>query len=72
MVALGVAALWAGYYLTMYGYCLIRGYDVPFTALMHTAWPTAPEGLGAKTFQTVQGSVLWGRSCSRGRWASPS
>lgn len=39
MVAMGVAALWAGYTLTMYGYCLIRGYDVPFTALFHTAWP---------------------------------
>ena len=39
MVALGVAALWAGYTLTMYGYCLVRGYDVPFPALFHTTWP---------------------------------
>lgn len=36
-VALGVA--WAGYAVGIWGYCLVRGYDVPFTGLFHATWP---------------------------------
>jgi hypothetical protein len=39
MVAIGLAAVWAGYAVTLYGYCLVRGYDVPFTALFRATWP---------------------------------
>jgi len=39
MVALGVGTFWAGYTLALWGYCLVRGYDVPFTALFHSTWP---------------------------------
>jgi len=39
MVALGVGTFWAGYTLATWGYCLIRGYNVPFTALFHSTWP---------------------------------
>lgn len=39
MVALGVGTLWLGYAVSMWGYCLVRGYDVPFTALFHATWP---------------------------------
>ena len=54
MVAMGVAALWAGYTLTMYGYCLIRGYDVQFTQLFHTTWP----GVHVKTQAPAGGHKL--------------
>lgn len=54
MVALGLGTVWAGYYLFLYGYCLVRGYDVGFTDLIHSAWPgtaskaatAAPTGQG--------------------------
>jgi hypothetical protein len=39
MVAIGLAAVWAGYAITLYGYCLVRGYDVPFTAMFRATWP---------------------------------
>ena len=39
MIALGVGVAWAGYYLFMYGYCLINGYDTPFTSLAKSTWP---------------------------------
>lgn len=39
MIALGVGTVWAGYYLFIYGYCLVRGYNVTFTDLMHSTWP---------------------------------
>jgi hypothetical protein len=39
MVAIGLAAVWAGYAVTLYGYCLVRGYDVPFAALFRATWP---------------------------------
>jgi hypothetical protein len=39
MAALGVGLVWAGYYLAIYGYCLVKGYDTPFGSLMHTTWP---------------------------------
>lgn len=39
MIALGLGTVWAGYYLLMYGYCLVRGYNVTFGALMHSTWP---------------------------------
>lgn len=51
MVALGLGTVWAGYYLFMYGYCLIRGYNVGFTDLIHSAWP----GTASKAAPTGQG-----------------
>jgi len=39
MVALGVGTFWAGYTLATWGYCLIKGYNVPFSALFHSTWP---------------------------------
>ena len=38
MVAVGLGVIWAAYYAGLWGYCLIRGYDVPFTALIHSSW----------------------------------
>lgn len=39
MIALGVGTVWVGYYLFMYGYCLVRGYDVSIGQLMGATWP---------------------------------
>lgn len=39
MVAVGVAALWAGYSLTVWGYCLVKGYNVTFMDLFRNTWP---------------------------------
>lgn len=54
MVALGLGTVWAGYYLFMYGYCLIRGYDVSLPQLMHSTWP------GSGTAKTATGAPSGG------------
>ena len=41
MIALGLGVVWAGYYLFLYGYCLVKGYNVPLTSMMHSTWPGA-------------------------------
>jgi len=52
MIALGVGTLWAGYTIGLWGYCLVRGYDVPFTAMFKSQWP------GPKITQDTPGQVL--------------
>lgn len=48
MIALGLGTMWAGYYLLMYGYCLVRGYNVTFSGLAHSTWPGGvPTGAGS-------------------------
>jgi hypothetical protein len=54
MVALGVGTLWLGYTVGLWGYCLIRGYDVPFTAMFHSTWP----GVQVGVTQDTPGQVL--------------
>jgi hypothetical protein len=39
VTAIGLVLVLAGYYVGLYGYCLVRGYDVTFTSLAHTSWP---------------------------------
>ena len=39
MVAIGMALVWAGYAVGMWGYCLVRGYDVSFMNVFGAAWP---------------------------------
>ena len=39
MVAIGMALMWAGYAVGLWGYALVQGYDLPFTALFRTSWP---------------------------------
>ncbi len=41
MVAVGVGLVWAGYALSMWGYCLVRGYDVSFRDVFRTQWQGA-------------------------------
>lgn len=41
MVAIGVALAWAGYTVGLWGYCLVKSYDVTFTELFANTWPGA-------------------------------
>lgn len=43
MVALGFALIWGGYALGLWGWCLVRDYDVTFGQLVS---PTHPYGSG--------------------------
>lgn len=47
MVAVGMGLIWAGYAIGMWGYCLVRGYDVSFRDCFRTYWPGAA-GLSAE------------------------
>lgn len=44
MIAIGFGVAWVGYYLAMWGYCLVRDYNVPFTSLFATTWPGGGTG----------------------------
>lgn len=39
MVAIAIGLLWAGYTGGLWGYCLLRGYDVTFQQLLSRTWP---------------------------------
>ena len=39
MVPIGLALSWAGYTVGIWGYCLIRGYDVTFVQCFKGTWP---------------------------------
>jgi hypothetical protein len=39
MVVIGAALLWFGYTVGIWGYCLVRGYDVPFSGIFGGTWP---------------------------------
>jgi hypothetical protein len=39
MVPIGMALAWGGYTLALWGYCLVRGYNVPFMGLFKNVWP---------------------------------
>lgn len=59
MVAVGMGMTWFGYSLVMYGYCLVRGYDVSFRDCFRTQWPgatTQPPTAGHK-LGTITGHV---------------
>ena len=43
MVAIGMALIWGGYTIGIWGYCLVNGYDVPFTSLFGTSWKSAAQ-----------------------------
>jgi hypothetical protein len=38
VVAIGMGLMFAGYAVTMWGYCLVRGYDVPFAGVFASTW----------------------------------
>lgn len=41
MIVIGLASVFLGYTIGIWGYCLVRGYNVPFMALFKGVWPGA-------------------------------
>lgn len=39
MIAIGMGLAFLAYTAGLWGYCLIRGYDVTPAALFHSSWP---------------------------------
>lgn len=44
MVPIGVAMVWGAYTVGIWGYCLVRGYDVTFMQLFSGQWPAGTPG----------------------------
>lgn len=45
MLAVGMAMVFAGYTIGLYGWILVKGYDIPFISLFNRqSWPTAKAG----------------------------
>jgi hypothetical protein len=41
MIPVGVALVFGGYTVGIWGYCLVKGYDVGFRQLFASTWPGA-------------------------------
>jgi len=41
MTAIGFGVAWAGFTVAIWGYCLVKDYNVPFTSLFKATWPGA-------------------------------
>lgn len=54
MTAIGMGVSFLAYSIGMWGYCLIRGYDVPFLDLFKSTWP----GVQANVTAPAQGHKL--------------
>lgn len=39
MIAVGMAVIWAGYSVAIWGYCLVRSYNVRFGQVFGSRWP---------------------------------
>jgi hypothetical protein len=55
MVAAGMGLLWAGYALGLFGWCLLRDYDVTFGQLVSPVHPYA----GAWPPAKIPASQIW-------------
>ncbi len=44
MVVIAMGLVFGGYAISLWGYCLVRGYDVTFTSLFGTKWVSAQSG----------------------------
>jgi hypothetical protein len=41
VTGIGMGLLFGAYTLGLWGYCLVRGYNVPFTSMFGQTWPGA-------------------------------
>ena len=63
MAAIGIGLIWGGYALSLWGYCLLRGYNVTFVSLVNPvhpysgSWPPALIPAG-QVLPTGQGKTL--------------
>lgn len=64
MIAIGMVMGWLGYTTVLYGYCLIKGYDITFGELANPAhvfvWPAKPPMIPAN--QVTPGGTTAGAS----------
>lgn len=44
MIAIGIGLAYGAYTLGLWGYCLVRGYDVPFTYMFGQTWKSTASG----------------------------
>ncbi len=57
MIAVGVGVLFSAYTLGIWGYCLVKSYNVPFPALFHATWPGAPVNMTAPSGGRKLGTI---------------
>lgn len=43
MTAIGMGLAFGAYSLGIWGYCLVRGYNVPFTSMFGQTWPSTAQ-----------------------------
>ena len=56
MVIIGMALAWAGYAVGIWGYCLVKGYDVTFGSLFGTTWASAASSSGGTALPADPGT----------------
>jgi hypothetical protein len=49
MVIIGMVGVWAAYTVGIWGYCLVKGYDVTFPSLFKTTWTSAAQSPASAT-----------------------
>jgi hypothetical protein len=52
VVAIGMGIVFAGYAISIWGYCLVRGYDVSFGNVFAMSWP------GVQVSSSTPGQVV--------------
>jgi hypothetical protein len=58
MAGIGIGLAWAAYTGILWGYCLIRGYDVTIKQLMSSQWPAGVSGRGPQSIAPPGGLNL--------------
>lgn len=53
MIAIGLGLAWAGYTVAMWGYCLVKDYNVTVPNLFSSTWPGAGTGKGTVSSQVL-------------------
>jgi hypothetical protein len=53
MAAIGIATIYVGYSLGLWGYCLIKGYNVGLKELFMPTWPPPLAGQGNGPAQKI-------------------
>jgi hypothetical protein len=74
MPAIGIGITWFGYSVALWGYCLLRGYDVKFTDLVNPLHPWAgkwPPPTNIPADQILPGQVSGGVAQSGGPTSAP-
>jgi hypothetical protein len=59
MTGIGMGLAFGGYTLALWGYCLIRGYNVPFKSMFGQTWPGQQNQItGSATITATPGHAL--------------